>query len=254
MSPESGPVLHSDAAEAITMGTTGRRRPAEMPVLAPIVQSSTSELIAERLREAVASGRFAPGQQLLESALAAAFGVSRGPLREAMQRLTQEGLLVGHRNRGLFVLDLDEPTVRDMYLARGAIEEAATRHLVESGRGADASSLLDIVADMRAHDGPPDGPEVSTLDLRFHEELVALSESPRLIRMHTALVTQVRLCLTTMQATFDDIESRAAEHEEFARAVIAQDADEAIRLLSADMADGLERVLRVVRGEAEGDA
>ena len=68
--------------------------------LAPIQQDTTPALIARQLRDAIATGQFAPGQQLLETTLARSLGVSRGPLREAMQRLTQEGLLISHRNRG----------------------------------------------------------------------------------------------------------------------------------------------------------
>src|SRR5699024_3616258 len=74
--------------------------------LEPVVQESTPSLIARALRRGIADGSLAPGTQLGEAALARSLGVSRGPLREAMQRLTQEGLLVSHRNRGLFVADL----------------------------------------------------------------------------------------------------------------------------------------------------
>ena len=90
--------------------------------LEPVVQESTPALIARSLRRAISSGEFPPGTQLGEAALARQLGVSRGPLREAMQRLTQEGLLVSHRNRGLFVPDLTPEAVSDMYLLRRAIE------------------------------------------------------------------------------------------------------------------------------------
>lgn len=223
---------------------------ATTPALSPIVRDSTPALIAQELREAVAEGRFAPGQQLLETSLAASLGVSRGPLREAMQRLTQEGLLIAHRHRGLFVMDLDEPAVRDMYLARGAVERAAVEHLIATGRNARATELMTIVEVMRAHAGSPDGPEVSALDMQFHRTLVDLSESPRLISMHRTLLTQVRMCLTRMQATYDDIETRVAEHAGIATALLGGDVGEATRLLAEHMEDGLRRVLAVVPAEA----
>ncbi|WP_245851833.1 GntR family transcriptional regulator [Mobilicoccus massiliensis] len=226
-----------------------RTRTEDMPLFAPIVQDSTPALIAQQLREAIAEGRFVPGQQLLETSLAASLGVSRGPLREAMQRLTQEGLLVGHRNRGLFVMDLDEATVRDMYLARGAVERAAVECLVDTGNGPSAIALLDIVAEMRAEDGAPDGPEIAALDMRFHQRLVALTGSPRLVRMHDTLLTQVRLCLARMQATYDDTEIRASEHEAIARAIVDGDKARATGLLAEHMNDGLRRVLAVLEAE-----
>ena len=110
--------------------------------LPPVVQESTPALIARILREAIADGRFPPGSQLVEQELARELNVSRGPLREAMQRLTQEGLLVGHRNRGLFVMELTEDAVRDMYLAREAVECAAVRRIVATGTGCRAAEAL----------------------------------------------------------------------------------------------------------------
>lgn len=214
--------------------------------LTPVPRDSTPSIIAGRLRDAVARGEFRPGQQLTEAALAAAFGVSRGPLREAMQRLTQEGLLVSHRNRGLFVMELDEATIRDIYLARGAIERSAVRQVVELGAGADAAALVALAEEMRAWEHDPTDPAVSELDMRFHEQLVALSRSPRLVLMHGTLLTQVRLCLAWMQGTYSSVDIRVTEHADIARALVAGEADLADRLLVAHMEDGLRRVLAAV--------
>ena len=164
-----------------------------------------------------------------------------------MQRLTQEGLLVSHRNRGLFVMELDEPTIRDIYLARGAIERTAVRATIESGWGGDADQLLEIVEEMRTHEADPSAPAVSALDMTFHEVLVALSRSPRLALMHGTLLTQVRLCLAWMQRSYDTIDYRVEEHLGIAEAIRAGDAELADRLLSEHMDDGLRRLLPVVR-------
>ncbi len=214
--------------------------------LTPILRDSMPSIIAGRLRDAVAKGEFRPGQQLTEAALAASFGVSRGPLREAMQRLTQEGLLVSHRNRGLFVMELDEPTIRDIYLARAAIERTAVRQAIRLGAGAEAETLIGVVEEMRAYEDRPSHPDVSALDMRFHEQLVALSRSPRLMLMHGTLLTQVRLCLAWMQQTYDSVDYRVTEHADIARAIVAGDAELADRLLCAHMDDGLRRVLAAV--------
>jgi DNA-binding GntR family transcriptional regulator len=214
--------------------------------LDPIRQDSTPTIIARLLREAVATGEFRPGQQLQEAALASRLGVSRGPLREAMQRLTQEGLLVSHRNRGLFVMELDEATIRDIYLARGAVERTAVHTIVGSGRGGEALVLLETADLMLAYEDDPSNAEVSALDLRFHELLVGLSRSPRLILMHGTLLTQVRLCLAWMQGSYDTVDLRVREHAGIARALLDGDAGLADRLLVAHMDDGLRRVLSMV--------
>ena len=211
--------------------------------LARLEQDSTPSLIARQLREAIASGQFAPGQQLLETSLAQTLGVSRGPLREAMQRLTQEGLLISHRNRGLFVMDLDEATVRDTYLARSAVERAAVEHLIDRGRNGEAVVLIELAGRMEEFRGDPSSDDVSLLDLAFHEKLVELSGSPQLQRMHRTLLTQVRMCLTNMQATYESIDHRVKEHRMLADAIIAGDTERAVTLLREHMDDGMRRLL-----------
>ncbi|MFT4010740.1 MAG: GntR family transcriptional regulator [Nocardioidaceae bacterium] len=211
--------------------------------LTPIQQDTTPTLIARQLREAIASRQFAPGEQLLEAPLAKILGVSRGPLREAMQRLTQEGLIVSQRNRGLFVMELDESTVRDAYLARGAVERAAIEQIIVTGRQAEAAKLMEFVDAMEQHRGDPSSEELSQLDLLFHERLVELSDSPHLQRMHRTLLMEVRICLTNMQATYTTIDDRVAEHGNLAKAILAGDVEHATALLRDHMNDGMKRLL-----------
>lgn len=213
-------------------------------VLPPVVQESTPALIARILREAIADGRFPPGSQLVEQELARELNVSRGPLREAMQRLTQEGLLVGHRNRGLFVMELTEDAVRDMYLAREAVECAAVRRIVATGAGPRAAEALAVpLSRMHEAAADPNGREMSEADLHFHELLVELAGSPRLLSMHRTLLTQIRMSLTGMQGTYESADARIQEHVEIVEALGTSAADRADSLLRAHMQDGLERVL-----------
>jgi DNA-binding GntR family transcriptional regulator len=75
----------------------------------------------------------APGEQISEVQLAAHLKMSRGPVREAVQRLAQEGLLVSHRNRGVFVVELDGSDIDDVYRGRRAVEKEAARTVYEHG-------------------------------------------------------------------------------------------------------------------------
>ena len=119
--------------------------------IGPLVQRSTPSIIADKLRAAIGYGELKPGEQLLEADLARQLGVSRGPLREGMQRLTQEGLLVAIRNRGLFVIDMTPEDIRDMYIAREAIERGAGELLVNSidADGTKEGFDLELVSLMR---------------------------------------------------------------------------------------------------------
>src|SRR5258708_30905168 len=158
----------------------------------PLMQQSTPSIIADKLRQAIGHGELKPGAQLSEAELARKLGVSRGPLREGMQRLTQEGLLVSIRHRGLFVIEMTPDDVRDMYLAREAIERAAAHKIIEGDYVTAGGALLEIVGQMADATTPAAG---SGLDIALHERPVELADSPRLTRMHPTLITATRMCL-----------------------------------------------------------
>lgn len=215
--------------------------PAADPLTA-IQQEPTSLLVARRIREAIASGALRPGQQLTEAYLAKALGVSRSPLREAMQRLTGEGLLVAHRNRGLFVQSMTDDEVEDMYLARTAIERSAAQALIDGESGAGAA-LLGVVDRMAASaDGPPE--EMTDLDIEFHRTLVQLVGSQRLTRMHDTLLTETRMCVRALERTYEDQTVRVAEHRAIAEAIAGAQGAEVDRLLLEHMHDGIARITR----------
>ena len=108
-----------------------------------IPRATFASIVTERLRASIINGSLKPGSQLSEVELATSFGVSRGPVREALQRLVQEGLLHSEPHRGVFVPVLTDQDVHDIYLAREALESAAVRSIISSGTTAAASESLD---------------------------------------------------------------------------------------------------------------
>jgi DNA-binding GntR family transcriptional regulator len=205
----------------------------------PLMQQSTPSIIADKLRRAIGSGELKPGAQLSEADLARKFGVSRGPLREGMQRLTQEGLLVSIRHRGLFVIDMTPNDVRDMYLAREAIERAAARKILEGDYVAAGGALLEIVEQMVAVTTPA---EVSELDIAFHERLVQLADSPRLTRMHRTFITETRMCIHALEESYSVSEVRGEEHRAVATAIRNGDLELTDALLVEHMDDAINRL------------
>lgn len=214
------------------MNTTSRH-------LEPLVRKSTPSIIADKLRAAIADGDIPAGAQLFEAELARSLGVSRGPLREGMQRLTQEGLLVSIRNRGVFVIEMTPENVSDMYAVRGAVERAATQRIIRQDPARAGQSLRRIVDQMAEAD---DVPGRSELDIAFHEELVALSRSPRLQRVHHTLMTETRMCIHALTDSYASHDDRVAEHRAIADAIAGADADRADKLMLAHMDDALDRL------------
>jgi DNA-binding GntR family transcriptional regulator len=205
-----------------------------------LAQESTPAIIADKLRQAIGHGELKPGAQLGEAELARRFGVSRGPVREAMSRLTQEGLLLPIRNRGLFVIHMTPEDIRDMYLAREAIERAAARKIIDGDHVAAGDELLLIVDQMVEATTPA---EVSELDIVFHERLLHLARSPRLSRIHQTFITETRMCIHCLDQTYATSEVRGEEHRALANAIRAGDRELADRLLIAHMDDAVARLI-----------
>jgi DNA-binding GntR family transcriptional regulator len=209
--------------------------------LEPVERRSTAAMVADRIREAIMRGALPPGTQLGEVELAARLGVSRGPLREAMQRLVAEGLLRSERNRGLFVRDLSAADVRDVYTARAAVERAAGLLLIAGDRAAAVLRLNVALARMESAAGDPHA--LADADHAFHAELVAASGSPRLRRMAASLLVETRMCLAALQQTAPPAPELIAEHRELCAAVRDGDPVRLSAVLEAHMADAVERIL-----------
>lgn len=214
----------------------------ELTPLSPVVQESTPSMIASRLREAIASGVLPPGTRLSEAKLAAQLGISRGPLREGMQRLTQEGLLVSIRNRGLFVTEMTPDNIEDMYVARQAVERAAARCVLARDPAAAGAALLGVVDRMEQAARSGDVSRVSKADVEFHQTLVTQAASPRLSRMQRTLLTETRMCIRALEETYPDNASRVEEHRAIAEAIRDGRAEDADKLLIAHMADAIDRL------------
>lgn len=216
------------------MNTTSRH-------LDPLARKSTPSIIADKLRAAIGDGDIPAGSQLFEAELARTLGVSRGPLREGLQRLTQEGLLVSVRNRGVFVIEMTPENVSDMYTVRGAVERAAIQRIVRQDPAGAGNALQSIVDQMAAAE---DVPARSELDIAFHEKLVAWSQSPRLQRVHRTLITETRMCIHALTTSYVSRDDRVAEHREITDAIVDADADRADKLMIAHMDDALQRLTR----------
>lgn len=214
----------------------------ELGELEPVARQSTAELIAEQLRSAIMYGVFAPGTQLGEAELAARFEVSRGPLREAMQRLVQEGLLRGERHRGLFVIDLDAQDVHDIYLARLAIERSACELIMHGNRGEAVMRLAEALDTLVTAAESADRNAMSDADQAFHLALVSCSGNSRLERMAQTLLVETRMCLAALQEHYPEPHHLVTEHRVLVDAISDGDEEMLLGLIEAHMRDSIERL------------
>lgn len=207
----------------------------------PISRTTLSDQVTTRLRDGILSGLFKQGEQLNEAELARRFGVSRGPLREAMQRLIQEGLLHNRPHRGVFVPELTDEDLVDIYFAREAIETAALRRVMASGAVVSISRLLATEVD-RMVEGlqRDDWNTVIDHDLRFHTHLVSAAESRRLSRMYSPLIAETRMCLHMLVSGFAGRKDFVEVHVALVERLAAEDASGAEGAIRRHLHEPLE--------------
>lgn len=184
-------------------------------------RATLSSQIAEQIRDAILSGKFPGGSQLHEAQLAENFGVSRGPLREAMQRLIQEGLLYSEPHRGVFVMSLTQDDYSDIEFARHAIELAAWRRIVGSDKLMWIHKRLSRIAeDMEEAAREQNWRRVVELDLEFHRQVIAIAGSARLARAYATLQAETRLCMHMSVKGYMKNPALVAEHRQLADALL----------------------------------
>ena len=205
-----------------------------------IPRSTFASIVGERIRSGIIDGSLPPGSQLNEVELATSFGVSRGPVREALQRLIQEGLLRSEPHRGVFVPVMSEADIRDVYLAREALETAAVREIISSSSSAATYETLDqLVQAMHEAELAGDWKTVASRDLDFHTALVAAAGSPRLERMFATVISETRLCLSVLAGAYDARDDLVDEHRRIVELLKADDTEGALAVLKEHFDDAV---------------
>lgn len=220
---------------------------AETPVgqLEPLVREPTASVIARRIRDAITGGTLPAGTQLTEIPLAEQLGVSRAPIREALQRLIQEGI-AENRRRGVFVKELTSDDVVDVYFARTACELTAIERILDQPTGVDWSPLEEAMDDLESAAASSDWEESTQADRRFHEALVAAAASPRLTRMFETLMAETAMCLQALERAYADAQHLVNEHREILDAMKSGHGSSAFSALRAHMEDAVERLVPAV--------
>lgn len=187
--------------------------------LQPVERKPTPSVIADTIRSRIIDGSFPPGTQLGEAQLAEQLEVSRGPVREALQRLVQEELLEARPHRGVFVAELDDDDVADVYRARRAVERAAAELIVARGSAAQLDPLARLVERMDGAAQQGRWGNVVDLDRRFHEMLVEAAGSKRLSRMYRTLLAETAMCMAALEGAYPARREIVREHRRLLEAL-----------------------------------
>jgi DNA-binding GntR family transcriptional regulator len=177
-----------------------------------------------RLRAAIQDGTLAPGLRLTETDLAARFGVSRTPVRQAIARLESEGLLTHEPRRGLTVTRPDHAQVIELYVMREIMEGAAARLAAQHATETEIEAMAELLAAEPAAFG--DATRLAAINQRLHGLLYLAAHNRYLLRSLEQLAATVAL-LPSLLTEGSRAEAAHAEHRAILAALQSRDGDAA---------------------------
>ncbi|EKE45303.1 transcriptional regulator, GntR family, putative [Oceaniovalibus guishaninsula JLT2003] len=192
--------------------------------------------------DAIDSGIYRPGDRLVESELADRFGVSRTPIREALQRLETQSLLV-RDGRSLIVASLGHNELAELYVVRAELEGLAARLAARHATLEEVRVLRAMVRDDAALVDDPAA--LSRSNRRFHRQIHLASHNRFLVRQLGLVHRSMALLATTSLAAQGRGQAALDEHDRIVAAIEASDADAADAALRAHISRAFETRLRL---------
>jgi DNA-binding GntR family transcriptional regulator len=152
---------------------------------------SRADFVYESLRNAIADGRIAGGERVREEDVARNLGVSRTPVREALQRLQQRGILILGPGRGLVVAQLGHEQVVELYAMREILEGSAARFAAQHATAEEIATLYQLQEELRTAEG--DDMLHITLNRRFHQAIYEAAHNRYLMQTLESLLDSFAL-------------------------------------------------------------
>jgi DNA-binding GntR family transcriptional regulator len=190
---------------------------------------TATEFVENTLKEAILTGALPGGTPLRQEDLAAEFGLSRMPIREALRQLEAQALVDFYPHRGAVVTEISAAEGADNYAIRAALEPAALRLSVSNLTADDIKRARDIVEEMDAQEGQ----HLGELNRRFHMTLYSRAGRPRLLTLVDQQLAAADRFLRFHLAAMGRNHLSQEEHRGLIDACSARDADEACAILTA---------------------
>ena len=191
--------------------------------------------------EAIDAGLYRPGDRLVESELADRFGVSRTPVREALQRLETQSILA-RDGRSLIVASLDHNQLAELYVVRTELEGLAARLAAQHATLEEIAVLREMNAEDRALLNDPSA--LSRSNRRFHKQIHLASHNRFLVQQLDLVHRHMALLATTSLAVEGRGERALAEHDAIVDAIAARDGQAAYEALKAHISRAFETRLK----------
>lgn len=199
--------------------------------------------------EAIDAGLYKPGDRLVESELAERFGVSRTPVREALQRLETQSMLT-RDGRSLIVASLDHNQLAELYAVRTELEGLAARLAARHATEEEMRVLRSMVDEDKALLGG-DPRTLSRANKRFHKQIHLASHNRFLVQQLDLVHRSMALMATTSFAAEGRDAIGLAEHDAIVAAIETRDGEAAYQALRGHISKAFETRLRIDAGEVK---
>lgn len=218
--------------------------------LPPASRRVLTDDVVDAIRGAILAGRIKPGARLIEEDLAASLKVSRGPVRQAIFRLQQEGLVAHEPHRGATVRAISEKDVLDIYSLRLALERLAIEQAIHNAGPAELAALEAVLQRFsRMGRAAVTRRAVAELDIEFHDAIFRAAGSRRLYRAWEMLRSQLMMFLMLREGLpADYLESWHRDHRMLVDVIRAGDPAIATATIAEHVNRARERLLATLRG------
>jgi DNA-binding GntR family transcriptional regulator len=222
------------------MSTRALSRPSEVPARGNLAEQVYAELKAQ-----MHDFQLVPGDRFSEAEIGTRLGVSRTPVREALFRLRNEGLLDVESKSGWFVRPIDFAKLEQLYDLRVVLETACVARLCASTEPAPELDGLKAVWLVPQPERLTDGREVGALDELFHATLVRAAGNDEMARVHWDVTERIRIIRRLDFTRPDRIEATYSEHAKILRSIIQRKPDQAQLLLKTHIEQSKAEVRKI---------
>jgi DNA-binding GntR family transcriptional regulator len=233
------------------MNASGSR--AALAPIATIAPSALYEEVAKRLRERIFAHEFAPGQWLDEQALAAQYGISRTPLREALKVLAAEGMVTLKPRRGCYVTEVSDRDLDDIFPVLALLESRCAVEATLKAGAADLRRLETLHETLEAHAAKGNIDRFFEANQDFHRAVMELAGNRWLTQVIQDLRRALRLARHHSLLARGRVQESLAEHRAILAAIRARDAERAGELMHLHLTRGRAAIAQV-RGKEPASA
>lgn len=205
---------------------------------------SLEEQVYQRLEEDILGAKIEKGTQLTELSLTRKLGVSRTPVRAALHRLAEEGLVSITPNKGAVVIGVSEEDLIATYEVRTRLEGLASRLCAENMKEDELAELAEALELQEFYISRRDTEHLRELDTRFHYIIYKASGSRPLLKILGDLHKNIKMYRKRSLSVPGRLEASVKEHREIYEAIAAHDANLADNLTSKHIRCALENILK----------